>query len=115
MTTSGSATQISRLRGGALLGFAGLMLAANLVFLSADKQSLIGSDKSWGTVGFAALIFPMAGAFCSLLSIMISRKGSYLTARSSLGLMKLYHDRRRRWLSAVLGLHRPELSSIWDQ
>jgi hypothetical protein len=86
------------IKGGSLLGFAGLMLAADLVFLSADKDSFIGSDKSWGVVGFAALIFLMAGAFCSLLSIMISRKGTYQTAWSSFGLMKLYHDRRRRWL-----------------
>jgi hypothetical protein len=88
------------IKGGALLGFAGLMLAADLVFLSADKESFIGWDKSWGLVGFAALIFLMAGAFCSLLSIMISRKGTYETAWSSFGLMKLYHGRRRRWLSA---------------
>jgi len=86
------------IKGGSLLGFAGLMLAADLVFLSADK--VIGSDKSWGLLGFAALIFLMAGAFCSLLSIMISRKGTYQTAWSSFGLMKLYHDRRRRWLNA---------------
>lgn len=76
------------------------MLAADLVFLSADKESFIGSDKSWGVVGFSALIFLMASAFCSLLSIMISRKGTYRSAWSSFGLMKLYHDRRRRWLSA---------------
>jgi hypothetical protein len=88
------------IKGGALLGFAGLMLAADLVFLSADKESFIGSNKSWGVVGFSALIFLMAGAFCSLLSIMISRKGTYESAWSSFGLMKLYHDRRRRWLSA---------------
>jgi hypothetical protein len=54
------------IKGGSLLGFAGLMLAADLVFLSADKDSFIGSDKSWGVLGFAAMIFLMAGAFCSL-------------------------------------------------
>ena len=88
------------IKGGSLLGFSGLMLAADLVFLSADKDSFIGSDKSWGVLGFAALIFLMGGAFCSLLSIMISRNGTYQTAWSSFGLMKLYHDWRRRWLNA---------------
>jgi hypothetical protein len=87
------------IKGGALLGFGGLMLAADLVFLSADPNSFIGMDKSCGTVGFAGLFLLMAGAFCAVLSIMISRKGTYQTAWSSFGLMKIYHDRRRRWLN----------------
>ena len=88
------------IKGGAFLGFAGLMLAADLVFLSAGKDSFIGSEKSYGLIGFGALFLLMGGAFCALLSIMISRKGTYQTAWSSFGLMKLYHDRRRRWLAA---------------
>jgi hypothetical protein len=88
------------IKGGALLGFGGLMLAADLVFLSADPESFIGANKSWGYVGFAALFLLMAGSFCAVLSIMISRKGDYQSAWSSFGLMKLYHDRRRRWLDA---------------
>jgi len=86
------------IKGGALLGFGGLMMAADLVFLSASPDSFIGSSRSCGTVGFAGLFLLMAGAFCAVLSIMISRKGTYQTAWSSFGLMKLYHDRRRRWL-----------------
>jgi hypothetical protein len=90
------------IKGGALLGFSGLMLAADLVFLSADPQSFIGrsSSDTWGYVGFAGLFLLMAGALCAVLSIMISRHGSYRTVWSSFGLMKLYHDRRRRWLNA---------------
>jgi hypothetical protein len=88
------------IKGGALLGFAGLMLAADLVFLSAASDSFIGVNKTFGYVGFAGLFLLMAGAFCAVLSIMISRKGEYQTAWSSFGLMKLYHDRRRRWLNA---------------
>jgi hypothetical protein len=72
------------IKGGALLGF----------------NSFIAPHKSCGYVGLAGLFLLMAGAFCAVLSIMISRKGSYQTAWSSFGLMKLYHDRRRRWLEA---------------
>jgi hypothetical protein len=86
------------IKGGALLGFGGLMLAADLVFLSAAPESFIGMNKSCGHLGFAGLFLLMAGAFCAVLSIMISRRGLYQTAWSSFGLMKLYHDRRRRWL-----------------
>jgi hypothetical protein len=88
------------IKGGALLGFAGLMLAADLVFLSAASDSFIGVNRTFGNVGFAGLFLLMAGAFCAVLSIMISRRGEYQTAWSSFGLMKLYHDRRRRWLYA---------------
>jgi len=88
------------IKGGALLGFGGLMLAADLVFLSAAPDSFIGMNKQCGYVGFAGLFLLMAGAFCAVLSIMISRKGAYQTAWSSFGLMKLFHDRRRRWLNA---------------
>lgn len=90
------------IKGGALLGFAGLMLAADLVFLSASPDSFIGTSKTgtWGYAGFAGLFLLMAGAFCAVLSIMITRKGTYQTAWSSFGLMKLYHDRRLRWLNA---------------
>jgi hypothetical protein len=92
------------IKGGALLGFSGLMLAADLVFLSADPDSFIGMDEQWGYAGFAGLFILMAGAFCAVLSIMISRKGTYQTAWSSFGLMKLYHDRRRRWLNGSVWL-----------
>ena len=93
------------IKGGALLGFGGLMLAADLVFLSASPDSFIGAgmktgtDRTWGYVGFTGLFLLMAGALCAVLSIMISRKGPYQTAWTSFGLMKLYHDRRRRWLN----------------
>jgi len=63
-------------------------------------NSFIAPHKSCGYVGLAGLFLLMAGAFCTVLSIMISRKGTYQTAWSSFGLMKLYHDRRRRWLVA---------------
>lgn len=90
------------IKGGALLGFGGLMLAADLVFLSAGRDSFIGRTTSdtCGYVGFAGLFLLMTGAFCAVLSIMISRNGPYRTAWSSFGLMKLFHDRRRRWLNA---------------
>jgi hypothetical protein len=90
------------IKGGALLGFAGLMLAADLVFLSAGSDSFIidkSTGRSCGYVGFAGLFLLMAGAFCAVLSIMISRQGTYQSAWSSFGLMKIYHDRRRRWLN----------------
>jgi len=87
-------------KGAAILGFSGLMLAADLVFLSAEKESFIAPDKTWGMVGFAALFVLVAGAFCAVMSIMISRTGRYETAWASFGLMKLYHDRRIRWLNA---------------
>ena len=87
------------IKGGALLGFGGLMLAADLVFLSASPDSFIGTSRGCGYVGFAGLFLLMTGAFCAVLSIMISRKGTYQTAWISFGLMKLYHDRRRRWLN----------------
>jgi hypothetical protein len=93
------------IKGGALLGFAGLMLAADLVFLSAADNSFIAPHKSCGNVGLAGLFLLMAGALCAVLSIMISRKGAYQTAWSSFGLMKLYHDRRRRWLVASAWLN----------
>ncbi len=86
------------IKGGALLGFGGLMLAADLVFLSAANDSFIGTNTVCGYVGFAGLFLLLAGAFCAALSIMITRKGTYETAWSSFGLMKLYHDRRRKWL-----------------
>ncbi len=87
------------IKGGALLGFAGLMLAADLVFLSAGQGSLIVPDRSCVTVGVGSLVILVAGAFCALISIMISRRGTYLSAWSSFGLMKLYHARRSRWLA----------------
>jgi hypothetical protein len=72
------------IKGGALLGFGGLMLAADLVFLSAGSDSFIGkgmsAGRTCGYVGFAGLFLLMAGAFCAALSIMISRNGSYQTA-----------------------------------
>jgi hypothetical protein len=86
------------IKGGALLGFGGLMLATDLVFLSASDNSFIGTNTICGYVGFAGLFLLLAGAFCAAMSIMISRKGTYDTAWSSFGLMKLYHDRRRKWL-----------------
>jgi hypothetical protein len=87
------------IKGGALLGFAGLMLAADLVFLSAGQGSLIMPDRSCVTVGVGSLVVLVGGAFCALISIMISRRGTYHSAWSSFGLMKLYHTRRRRWLA----------------
>jgi hypothetical protein len=95
------------IKGGALLGFGGLMLASDLVFLSAGRDSFIrlsvvedAALRACGAIGFAGLLLLMGGSFCAVLSIMISRKGTYQTAWSSFGLMKLYHDRRRRWLNA---------------
>jgi hypothetical protein len=88
------------IKGGAILGFAGLMLAADLVFLSASNDSFLGRHDACGLAGFAALFLLVAGAFCTLVSIMISRTGTYESAWSSFGLMKLYHDRRKRWLNA---------------
>lgn len=88
------------IKGAALLGFAGLMLAADLVFLSAGKDSFIAPDRSCGMAGVGGLFVLMAGSFCAVLSIMISRTGVYQSAWGSFGLMKLYHDRRRRWLAA---------------
>ena len=92
------------IKGAALLGFAGLTLAADLVFLSADPQSFIAPDRSCGAVGFAALFVLVAGALCAVASILISRTGAYESAWSSFGLMKIYHDRRRRWLKASAAL-----------
>src|SRR5262245_54669066 len=77
-------------KGAAILGFSGLMLAVDLVFLSADKDSFIAPGRTCGVLGFAALFVLVAGAFCAVMSIMISRKGTYETAWSSFGLMKLY-------------------------
>lgn len=88
------------IKGGAILGFAGLMLAADLVFLSASPDSFIKLTSSCGNIGYGALMLLVAGSFCALTSIMISRKGRYHSAWSSFGLMKLYHDRRRLWLNA---------------
>ena len=85
----------------AVLGFAGLMVAADLVFLSAGEGSIIRPDRSCGLAGFAALYVMLAGALCAVASIMISRRGRYETGWASFGLMKLYHDRRQRWLSAA--------------
>ena len=68
------------IKGGAVLGFAGLMLAADLVFLAAADDSFIAPHKSCGYVALAGLFLLMAGAFCAVLSIMISRKGTYQTA-----------------------------------
>src|SRR5262245_29506012 len=65
------------IKGGARLGFRGLMLAAVLVFLSAGPDSFIGTNKGCGYIGFGGLFLLMAGAFCSVLSIMISRRGAY--------------------------------------
>lgn len=85
-------------KGAAILGFSGLMLAADLVFLSAAKDSLIAPDWSCGWAGLAALYVLVMSAFCAVYSIMISRQGRYETGWSSFGLMKLHHDRRQRWL-----------------
>ena len=57
------------INGGALRGFGGLMLAADLVFLSASPDSFIGAgmktgmstDRTWGYVGFTGLFLLMAG------------------------------------------------------
>jgi len=84
----------------AILGFAGLMLAADLVFLSASKDSFIAPDKSCGWIGLVALYVLVGSAFCAVYSIMISRKGAYQSGWGSFGLMKIYHDRRRFWLGA---------------
>jgi hypothetical protein len=86
-------------KGAAILGFAGLMLAADLVFLSAANDSFIAPDRTCGTIGIAALYVLVAGAFCAVISIMISRRGTCETGWASFGLMKLFHDRRQWWLS----------------
>lgn len=86
-------------KGAAVLGFSGLMLAADLVFLSAGKDSFIAPEKTCGAIGISALYVLVAGAFCAVLSMMISRKGRYETGWESFGLMKRFHDQRQRWLA----------------
>ena len=54
------------IKGGALLGFAGLMLAADLVFLSAGQGSLIVPDRSCVTVGVGSLAVLVGGWWCVL-------------------------------------------------
>jgi uncharacterized BrkB/YihY/UPF0761 family membrane protein len=88
------------IKGAAILGFSGLMLAADLVFLSAENGSFIAPERTCGSLAIAGFFVLIVGAFCAVISIMISRKGSYQSAWSSFGLMKLYHDRRLRWLRA---------------
>lgn len=94
-------------KGAAILGFAGLMLAADLVFLTAGKESFVAPDRSCGWLGVASLYVLVAGAFCAMLSIVMTRKGRYDTGWASFGLMKIHHDRRQRWLwagSALTGI-----------
>lgn len=74
------------------------MLAADLVFLSAGRDSLIAPERTCGLLGIAALYVLVVGAFCAVMSIMISRKGRYDTGWASFGLMKFHHDVRMRWL-----------------
>lgn len=91
-------------KGAAILGFSGLMLAADLVFLSAESGSFIAPERTCGILAVVAFFVLALGSFCAVASIMISRKGRYSSAWSSFGLMKLYHDRRLRWLRAASAL-----------
>lgn len=94
-------------KGAAILGFAGLMLAADLVFLTAGKESFVSPERSCGWMGVASLYVLVVGAFCAMLSIVMTRKGRYDTGWASFGLMKIHHGYRQRWLwagSALTGI-----------
>lgn len=65
-------SQVSFSRASAVLGFTGIMLASDLVFLSAAPDTLLGLAKEqWRWVGGSALIADMLlamAAVCSLFS-----------------------------------------------
>lgn len=88
-------------KGGAMLGFSGLMVAADLVFLSAGEGSFIpgGSLYAWG--GFVALFILLLGSLYSTWSILEPgkiTKAEYESTFEFFGAVSKYHERTERLL-----------------
>ena len=60
------------MKGAGLLGFAGLMLACDYVFLSSAEKTFLAPAAMWDVVGFAGVLALTGGAFFALASILVS-------------------------------------------
>lgn len=88
--------------GGAMLGFSGLMLASNLVFLSADPSSLIAPRIEFAWLAFVALFVLAGGSYFATGSIVERagiREQAFGSSFEYFGAIESYHDKRRFWLS----------------
>lgn len=88
--------------GGAMLGFSGLMLASDLVFLSANPQSFIAPREAYAWLGFLALLVLAGGSYFATSSIVERvniRDQSFDTPFEYFGAVETYHDKRRAWLA----------------
>lgn len=91
-------------KGAGLLGFAGLMLACDFVFLAASKDSFIEPAGGWAVVGLAGAFVLTVGAFCALYSIFLSDRHEVPfeteeeRARPFLISAHELFERRRKWL-----------------
>lgn len=99
--------------GGAVLGFSGIMLAADFVVLSAGPETLLGIEKSlWGPVGPGGLGL-LAGIlfFCSAIAAFGSFTAGYDwptrgSAKAYFGEYTMYIQKREFWtrVSAQLAI-----------
>jgi len=88
-------------KGGAMLAFSGLMMAADLVFLSAGEGAFIPSNSPYAWGGFWALALLLGGAFFATWSIMepggISHR-EYPDTDEFIAAVSEYHERREKFL-----------------
>lgn len=78
-------------RGGGLLGFSGLMMASDLVFLSADA---LRPKPLWADVALVALIVLAAGAWLAYLSLSVS--GDYTRDTTARAFLERWEQQLRR-------------------
>lgn len=91
-------------KGGALLGFSGLMLAADLVFLSAGEGSYLSSRTPFAHLGFAALFLLCIGSLFATWTVLVRTKAHSKPHSSVLayfGALRLLHKRRRFFLDVA--------------
>jgi hypothetical protein len=97
------------IKGGALLAFAGLMLACDFVFLSAGPETFLAPLMRWDAIGLVGALVLTVGAFCALRSILISDRhkvpasDTTEVARKFLVSVVRFHVNRRAILPPLSG------------
>jgi hypothetical protein len=91
-------------KAGGLLRFAGLMLATDLVFLSADSDAFLRPEGAWGHVGILALLVLAFASFCAYNSMRLTGRYTGSDANSILSEYSTLLKRRNRWAAAGFAL-----------
>jgi hypothetical protein len=92
------------IKGGAILGFSGLMIASDLVFISSNDDSLIAPGKDTGLCAYLALAVLVCAAANALLSILISEKEKYETVLGFFGALRIFQQKRSSFLKRSAAL-----------